>query len=57
LLEGNLTDRIANNTNELNNAIFAGGFGKVTDIEIGSDGLLYILSGKKQVTSIYRIIA
>jgi glucose/arabinose dehydrogenase len=55
LLEGNLTDRIANNANELNNAIFAGGFGKVTDIEIGPDGLLYILSGQKEVTSIYRI--
>ena len=57
VLAGNLTDRIANNSNELNNAIFAGGFGKVTDIEIGPDGLLYILSGQKQVTSIYRIIA
>jgi glucose/arabinose dehydrogenase len=55
LLEGNLTDRIANNANELNNAIFAGGFGKVTDIEIGPDGLLYILSGQKELTSIYRI--
>jgi len=57
VLAGNLTDRTANNTNELNNAIFAEGFGKVIDTEIGPDGLLYILSGQKQVTSIYRIIA
>jgi hypothetical protein len=34
VLRGNLTDRIADTTNELNNTIFSGGFGKVTDIEM-----------------------
>jgi aldose sugar dehydrogenase len=55
-LKGGLADKIANDTSELNSVIFARGFGKVTDIEIGPDGLLYILSGQKHITSIYRII-
>ena len=45
-LIGGLADKIANDTSELNTVIFARGFGKVTDIEIGLDGLLYILSGQ-----------
>jgi glucose/arabinose dehydrogenase len=55
-LKGGLADKIANDTTELNSVIFARGFGKVTDIEIGPDGLLYILSGQKRITSIYKII-
>jgi glucose/arabinose dehydrogenase len=55
ILEGALADKIANNTAELNNLIFATGFGKVADIKIGPDGLLYILSTLKHVSSIYRI--
>ena len=54
-LRGDLSDRIANDTSELNNIIFAKGFGKVADIKIGPDGLLYILSTQKHVSSIYRI--
>lgn len=57
ILNGNLSDRIANDTSELKDVIFARGFGKVTGIEIGPDGLLYILSGQKHVTGIYRINA
>ena len=56
-LKGGLADKIANDTSELNSVIFARGFGKVTDIEIGPDGLLYILSGQKRITSIYRIVS
>ena len=55
-LSAKLSDKIANNIGELNNDIFAKGFGKVTDIEIGPDGLLYVLSGQKHITSIYRVI-
>jgi glucose/arabinose dehydrogenase len=55
-LRSGLADKIANETSELNSVIFARGFGKVTDIEIGPDGLLYVLSGQKHITSIYRII-
>ena len=55
-LKDGLADKIANDTSELNSVIIARGFGKVTDMEIGPDGLLYILSGQKRTTSIYRII-
>jgi glucose/arabinose dehydrogenase len=55
-LSAKLSDKISNNIRELDNVIFAKGFGKVTDIEIGPDGLLYVLSGQKHITSIYRVI-
>jgi aldose sugar dehydrogenase len=55
LLKGNLADKIANDTSELNNIIFAKGFGKVADIKIGPDGLLYILSTQNHKSSVYRI--
>ena len=54
-LSGRLSDKIANNNGELNELVFANGFGKVTDMEIGPDGFLYILSTQKHSTSIYRI--
>jgi glucose/arabinose dehydrogenase len=54
-LPGKLSDKIANNDGELNDLVFANGFGKVTDMEIGPDGLLYILSTQDHLTNIYRI--
>ena len=54
-LSGKLSDKIANNNGELNDLIFASGFGRVTDMEIGPDGLLYILSTQSDSTNIYRI--
>lgn len=54
-LPGRLSDKIANNNGELNDLVFAKGFGKVTDMEIGPDGFLYILSTQKHLTNIYRI--
>jgi hypothetical protein len=45
-LSGKLSDKIANNIGELNDQIFAKGFGKVTDMEIGPDGYLYVLSSE-----------
>jgi glucose/arabinose dehydrogenase len=56
-LSGKLSDKIANDLAELNDLIFAKDFGKVTDLEIGPDGLLYVLSSQKHLSSIYRIIA
>jgi glucose/arabinose dehydrogenase len=53
-LSGPLSDRIANNTEELKEIIFAQGFGVITDIEIGDDGYLYILSYVDR--SVYRIV-
>lgn len=55
LLKGALVDKIANDTVELNDKIFAKGFGKVADIKIGPDGLLYVLSTQNRKSSIYRI--
>ncbi|HJU78771.1 MAG TPA: quinoprotein glucose dehydrogenase, partial [Nitrososphaeraceae archaeon] len=53
-LQGPLRDGVANNTEELEGVIFASGFGGITDIEVGSDGYLYVLSYVHR--SIYRII-
>jgi aldose sugar dehydrogenase len=53
-LEGRLSDRNANNSEELQNVVFAEGFRTITDLEVGPDGYLYIVSmddGK-----IYKII-
>jgi glucose/arabinose dehydrogenase len=54
LLGGPLSDKIANSTAELKDIIFAQGLGFITDIEVGYDGYLYILSYVDR--SIYRII-
>ena len=39
-----LTDFVADNNDELSAIIFGTGFGRITDIETGPDGFLYILS-------------
>ena len=44
LLDGPLKDRMANNPDELKEAILGHGFNGITDIEVGPDGYLYILS-------------
>jgi glucose/arabinose dehydrogenase len=54
-LDGELKDRIANNMNELENIKFATGFGRITDVKLGPDGLLYILSTQDGASDIYRI--
>jgi glucose/arabinose dehydrogenase len=54
LLDGPLEDRVANNKDELQKVILAHGFTGITDIEVGSDGYLYILSfGNGEI---YRIV-
>jgi|SRR6187551_3160721 aldose sugar dehydrogenase len=53
-LTGPLADKIANSTEELKEIIFAEGLGVITDIEVGNDGYLYILSYVDR--SIYRIV-
>ena len=54
-LTSKLSDKIANNTGELKELIFAKGFGRVTDIEIGPDGYLYVLSSEDEGAVIYKI--
>ncbi|MDQ5869419.1 MAG: quinoprotein glucose dehydrogenase, partial [Thermoproteota archaeon] len=43
LLQGPLTDRMANTLDEAQSIIFGQGFDVITDIKIGPDGYLYIL--------------
>jgi len=43
-LEGSLTDKFANNEDELKQIIFGQDFGAITDLEIGPDGYLYVMS-------------
>jgi glucose/arabinose dehydrogenase len=53
-LQGALVDKVANNDKELHYVIFAGGFGMISDLDVGPDGYLYFVvfnEGK-----IYRII-
>jgi aldose sugar dehydrogenase len=44
LLDGPLKDRIANNQGELQGAILGHGFNGITDVDVGPDGYLYVLS-------------
>jgi glucose/arabinose dehydrogenase len=56
LLNGSLADRVANNSTELNQVILGHGFGQITDIEMGPDGYLFILSHHDNVAKIFKII-
>ena len=44
LLDGGLKDKVVNTKNETNGTIFAKGFGGITDMQVGPDGYLYVLS-------------
>jgi glucose/arabinose dehydrogenase len=44
ILNGPLEDRIANSSAELQDIIFGTGFGSITDIQVGPDGFLYVIS-------------
>jgi glucose/arabinose dehydrogenase len=55
-LSGTLSDKIANNTEELDDSIFASNFDIITDLEVGPDGNLYVLAGVRDVEGrIYKI--
>jgi aldose sugar dehydrogenase len=43
LLNGSLTDKVANSDSELGKIIFAKGFGLITDLKVGYDGYLYVV--------------
>jgi len=60
-LGGMLSDKIANNMDELKGVLFARGFGGISDIELGPDGYIYVLSYEKNILnkgygSVYRIV-
>ncbi|HEX9319131.1 MAG TPA: PQQ-dependent sugar dehydrogenase [Nitrososphaeraceae archaeon] len=54
-LDGPLRDRIANTPKELAGVTFAKGLGIITDLEVGPDGYLYVLSFPKHDGTIFRI--
>lgn len=54
LLKGDLMDKIANSPDELHPVTFGSGFSGITDLEVGPDGYLYVLSYGKG--TIYRVI-
>jgi aldose sugar dehydrogenase len=53
LLSGPLEGKVANNLSDLKPVIFGHGFGTITDLEVGPDGFLYILTFDG---TIYRIV-
>jgi glucose/arabinose dehydrogenase len=57
-LTGNLTDLVLNENDNSSKIIFGKNFGTITDLEVGPDGFLYVLSGFRATDegSIYRII-
>jgi aldose sugar dehydrogenase len=61
LLKGNLADKIAADSSEYADILFAEGFSIITDVKEGPDGYLYVVSGLKQSKSenqgtVYRIL-
>ncbi len=54
-LSGKLKDKIADDNEELQGTIFARRLGRITDIEVGPDGYLYILSSYMHKAAIFRI--
>ncbi|HET7390135.1 MAG TPA: PQQ-dependent sugar dehydrogenase, partial [Nitrososphaeraceae archaeon] len=54
LLTGRLADKVANNADETFIPWFAAGFGAITDLQVGPDGYLYVLS--HTAGAIYRIV-
>jgi glucose/arabinose dehydrogenase len=55
LLQGPLTDKVADSDNELDNAVFAKDFGgTITDLKIGPDGYFYVLA--YSAGKIFRIV-
>jgi len=59
VLKGRLQDKVADTDthDELNQIKFGEGFGGITDIEVGPDGYLYILSYEKNTANIFKIIS
>ena len=56
VLNGTLADGVADDFNEANRLVFAKNFGRITDMAIGPDGYLYILTIQGQEGTIYRIV-
>jgi len=56
-LDGQVEDKVASTTDEIpEKMVFGQGFGTITDIELGPDGYMYILTHDKSDGAVYRII-
>lgn len=56
VLNDPLGDKIAQNPKEMNEIIFGYGFGVITDLEVGPDGNLYVLTYDEVDGAIYKIL-
>jgi aldose sugar dehydrogenase len=52
-----LTDKTADTNYETGNVVFGRHFGIITDLQVGPDGNLYVLSNYKRDGTIFKIIA
>lgn len=55
-LMGVLKDKVADSLQDLKGIIFGENFGKISDIQVGPDGYLYILTHYKNNAQIFRIV-
>jgi aldose sugar dehydrogenase len=57
VLNGTLGDKVADTTEDTDDVTFAEGLGIITDVKVGPDGYLYIVSGARSLDGkIYRIL-
>jgi aldose sugar dehydrogenase len=56
VLDGDLADRVANEIDEADELVFAYNLGRITDMEVGPDGYLYVLTMRGLEGMIYRIV-
>jgi aldose sugar dehydrogenase len=55
-LDGPLSDKVANTPQELDDVTFAKGIGLVTDVQVGPDGYLYVLTSIKHDAVLFKIV-
>jgi glucose/arabinose dehydrogenase len=57
VLNGTLGDKVADTTEDTEDVTFAEGLGIITDVKVGPDGYLYIVSGARSLDGkVYRIL-
>src|SRR5918999_2714338 len=56
ILGGGLADRALDPGDEVSDILFGTGFGGITDVKVGPDGYLYVLTFQDDGGSIYRIV-
>jgi aldose sugar dehydrogenase len=57
LLSGPLSDKVADNINETSDVTFGKNFGVITDLKVGTDANLYVLSNYKHDGRLFRIVS